>query len=330
MKCKRLPIPQKVIRQLQDQRTPLIDRVILAQAIRTEYDHSALYMSEVIGINEAMYHKLCKIAESQCDELIDRVRNNTCSVRLALQLLNEDVQPGTIDWEKHFGYLFISRIKELEKYEIIYKGRTNILYRTDDGVFLGVTRRNNEKCCRLDDTPVIIDAIRSWLIKGGFVRWEANQFILYTPQSEKYGKLANYIVGLTIKQPFRSVKRLRISYKDNHNQDISDLISFTPLLIFSNFTMRVVISDASFLSSVAWFLRIPLTPTATATHKDRKEMRIGISTCIVLLSFANSERGETGLDPVSALPPYSVIRLSSSRSMSISLTCGLSVAGTLS
>ena len=70
MKCKRLPIPQKVIRQLQDQWTPLIDRVILAQAIRTEYDHSALYMSEVIGINEAMYHKLCKIAESQCDELI--------------------------------------------------------------------------------------------------------------------------------------------------------------------------------------------------------------------------------------------------------------------
>lgn len=156
MKCKRLPIPQKVIRQLQDQWTPLIDRVILAQAIRTEYDHSALYMSEVIGINEAMYHKLCKIAESQCDELIDRVRNNTCSVRLALQLLNEDVQPGTIDWEKHFGYLFISRIKELEKYEIIYKSRTNILYRTDDGVFLGVTRRNNEKCCRLDDTPVIV------------------------------------------------------------------------------------------------------------------------------------------------------------------------------
>lgn len=223
MKCKRLPIPQKVIRQLQDQWTPLIDRVILAQAIRTEYDHSALYMSEVIGINEAMYHKLCKIAESQCDELIDRVRNNTCSVRLALQLLNEDVQPGTIDWEKHFGYLFISRIKELKKYEIIYKGRTNILYRTDDGVFLGVTRRNNEKCCRLDDTPVIVDAIRGWLIKGGFVRWEANQFILYTPQSEKYGKLANYIVGLTIKQPFRSVKRLRISYKDNHNQDIYDL-----------------------------------------------------------------------------------------------------------
>lgn len=223
MKYKRLPIPQKVIRQLQDQWTPLIDRIILAQAIRTEYDHSALFMSEVIGINEAMYHKLCKIAESQCDELIDRVRNNTCSVRLALQLLNEDVQPGTIDWEKHFGYLFISRIKELENHEIIYKGRTNILYRTDDGVYLGVVCRNKEKCCRLDDTPVIVDAIRGWLLKGGFVRWEANQFVLYTPKSEKYGKLSNYIVGLTIKRPFRSVKRLRISYKQNDNQGIHDL-----------------------------------------------------------------------------------------------------------
>lgn len=155
--------------------------------------------------------------------MIDRVRNNTCSVRLALQLLDEDVQPGTIDWEKHFAYMFISRIKGLENHEIIYKGRTNILYRTDDGVYLGVICRNKEKSCRLDDTPVIVDAIRGWLLKGGFVRWEANQFVLYTPQSEKYGKLSNYIVGLTIKQPFRSVKRLRISYKENHNQGIYDL-----------------------------------------------------------------------------------------------------------
>lgn len=218
------PLPKEIYEKLLDSAVPLIDKVALASRYRQEYNYSVRDMATLLKIDEMLYYRMLRILGSENEMLIDKIRKNECTVNLALKIAREAVQPGDSACDSYFRYKWIQNIDErCENYEIIYESRNNILYRSGDGVFLGVSNGENEKSCQLDDTPRILDVLIECLQNGGFIRWEAGDFVLYAGNDSRYGKLSYFIVSKITGKSRYDVKKARVSYKRAPYEGVYDL-----------------------------------------------------------------------------------------------------------
>lgn len=221
---KRRPLPKEIYEKLFDSTVPLIDKVALASQHRQEYNYSVQDMATILKINESAYCRMLKILGSGNEVLIDKIRQNECSVSLALKIIREGVQSDDPACDGYFRYKWIKNVDEqFENYEIIYESRNNIVYRSVDGAFLGVSCGENEKRCQLDDTPKILDVLIECLQNGGFIRWEAGDFVLYEENESRYGKLSYFIVSKVTGKSLYDVKKARVSYKNEPYEGVYDL-----------------------------------------------------------------------------------------------------------
>ena len=238
------PLPKEIYEKLLDSAVPLIDKVALASRYRQEYNYSVRDMATLLKIDEMLYYRMLRILGSENEMLIDKIRKNECTVNLALKIAREAVQPGDSACDSYFRYKWIQNIDErCENYEIIYESRNNILYRSGDGVFLGVSNGENEKSCQLDDTPRILDVLIECLQNGGFIRWEAGDFVLYAGNDSRHGKLSYFIVSKITGKSLYDVKKARVSYKREPYEGVA-AIAANPIgfLLVTITTLTSVIS----------------------------------------------------------------------------------------
>lgn len=222
MKCKKQEIPEELVEKMQDQTVHLLDRVLMAEECRKEYDHPICEIAAMLGTNDVMYNNMLTIARSHNLGLIDKVKDGTCSVKKALGLLDANVEPGSSLCNNLFRYAWIRRIERLADVEIIYENEDNILYRTNEGLFLGVICNGSERIGVIDDLPKIVDTITDFL-QNGCIRWKFGDFVLHEKGEKQYTYLKHFIVSVLTNQPCDVVKQATVSYKSGISQGIYDL-----------------------------------------------------------------------------------------------------------
>lgn len=216
-------IPDDIAKSLQNRTLPLIDLVASVEKYKQEYDFSVKHISSLLGITEAMYYKLLKILHSHNQVLIDRVRNNECSVRLALQILKDNIQPKTPEWESIFRYKWLDRVRELDNYSIIFESRRNLLYRTNDGVFLGIVYLDQEIICQINDDPRLIDALVINFQNGGLATFDSDGIRLSEESEKKPGYLKYFVITHLTDLKTEDLRKEGVFTKMKPDKNIHDL-----------------------------------------------------------------------------------------------------------
>lgn len=222
LKCKREKIPVELVEKMQDQSVHLIDRILTVDEYRKEYGHPIDEIAAMLGTNPTMYKNMLVIAKSHNSGLIDRVKDGTCSIQKALGLLDANVEAGSQLNTNLFRYAWIRRIERLPDVEIIYESPNSILYRTNDGVYLGGICSGSERICIIDDSPSIINAITDFL-QNGYIVWKHGDFALCHKGEKQYTYLKHLIVSILTNKPCEIVRQATVSYKSGICHGVYDL-----------------------------------------------------------------------------------------------------------
>lgn len=219
----RLLLPEDISKQLKDNSIPMVDRVALAEAYRKEHECTILGMAKNLGICEVSYKTFCRIVESNHMTLLEKIRKGDCSLNMAMRILDENVGNDSICWRNYFGYVHIQEIEHHESFEILFESRINILYRSDDGVFLRIVCGDKEKVCVVDDTPVVLNAILDLLNQEATIRWDSSVFAVQGKDGKRQGELKHHIVAAILGRPYNEMIKATVSYKRETYQDVYDL-----------------------------------------------------------------------------------------------------------
>lgn len=222
LKCKREKIPVELVEKIQDQSVHLIDRILTIDEYRKEYGHPIDEIAAMLGTNPTMYKNMLTIAQSHNLGLISKVKDGSCSIKQALRLLEANAKSGAVPCSSLFRYSWIHRIERLTDVEIIHESPNNILYRTKEGLFLGIIYNGGERICRIDDLPSIVNAMTAFL-QNGNIRWRSGDFALFRKGEKQHTFLRYFIVSIVTNRPCDDVKQAKVSYKSGICNGIYDL-----------------------------------------------------------------------------------------------------------